>query len=299
MLVALSSSPFYSSEAFVVPTSRATNRLSSPPSSSSLSCPKHVPTFVSRNNGSFQSTALKASDSTMSEAAYTDAAWSAISALPRVADFYSVQTIEPPLLLDVFLNPAKHGAGENAVAAQKTVEKILTAAGVDVSKLRRELEIFLSNQMTVVGSNANKNMSRALSDVLETAREMKTTLGDSFISTEGLLLALAQHDNKFFSDQLGEQGVEYETVFEEVKKSREKSGPANSRSAESMYEALSKYGKDFTQLAAEGKLDPVIGRDDEIRRAIQILSRRTKNNPILLGDPGKFRITGNVFSTHE
>ena len=67
---------------------------------------------------------------------------------------------------------------------------------------------------------------------------------------------------------------------------REKSGPANSRGAETMYEALMKYGIDFTEKAKEGKLDPVIGRDDEIRRAIQILSRRTKNNPVLIGDPG-------------
>ena len=67
---------------------------------------------------------------------------------------------------------------------------------------------------------------------------------------------------------------------------REKSGPANSRGAENNYDALLKYGIDFTEKAEEGKLDPVIGRDDEIRRAIQILSRRTKNNPVLIGDPG-------------
>ena len=67
---------------------------------------------------------------------------------------------------------------------------------------------------------------------------------------------------------------------------REKSGPVKSRSAENMYDALNKYGIDFTEKAENGELDPVIGRDDEIRRAIQILSRRTKNNPVLIGDPG-------------
>jgi ATP-dependent Clp protease ATP-binding subunit ClpB len=85
---------------------------------------------------------------------------------------------------------------------------------------------------------------------------------------------------------LQRQNVGYDTVLDAVKESRSKSGPATSRSAETMYDALNKYGIDFTKRAEEGKLDPVIGRDNEIRRAIQILSRRTKNNPVLLGDPG-------------
>jgi ATP-dependent Clp protease ATP-binding subunit ClpB len=79
------------------------------------------------------------------------------------------------------------------------------------------------------------------------------------------------------------QNVSYQNIVDAVKKSREKSGPATTRSAENTYDALTKYGIDFTAQAEEGKLDPVIGRDDEIRRAIQILSRRTKNNPVLIG----------------
>merc|ERR1719436_596423 len=82
------------------------------------------------------------------------------------------------------------------------------------------------------------------------------------------------------------QGVKFKDVLEAIKKMREKTGPAISRSAENMYDALMKYGIDFTEKARDGKLDPVIGRDDEIRRSIQILSRRTKNNPVLIGDPG-------------
>jgi ATP-dependent Clp protease ATP-binding subunit ClpB len=101
-----------------------------------------------------------------------------------------------------------------------------------------------------------------------------------------LILALAKEDSQFTSDALLKQGIKYTDVLDAVKKSREKSGPAISRSAENMYDALLKYGIDFTERAEEGKLDPVIGRDDEIRRAIQILSRRTKNNPVLIGDPG-------------
>ena len=107
---------------------------------------------------------------------------------------------------------------------------------------------------------------------------------DSFVSTEGLLLALVKEDAQFTRDALLKQDVKYQDVLNVVKKIREKSGPTISRSAETMYDALLKYGIDFTARAEEGKLDPVIGRDDEVRRAIQILSRRTKNNPVLIGD---------------
>lgn len=99
-------------------------------------------------------------------------------------------------------------------------------------------------------------------------------------------MALVKEDILFTRDALLKQDVKYTDVMNVVKEMREKSGPAISRAAENMYDALMKYGIDFTERAKNGKLDPVIGRDDEIRRAIQILSRRTKNNPVLIGDPG-------------
>ena len=108
---------------------------------------------------------------------------------------------------------------------------------------------------------------------------------DSFVSSEALILGLAKEDG-FLQSALFNQGKGYKDVLDAVTAIREKSGPATSRSAENMYDALKKYGIDFTEQAEKGKLDPVIGRDDEIRRAIQILSRRTKNNPVLIGDPG-------------
>lgn len=101
-----------------------------------------------------------------------------------------------------------------------------------------------------------------------------------------MLLALVKEETQFLQEALKKQNVTYNAVLEAVKSAREKSGPATTRAAENNYEALMKYGIDFTALAADGKLDPVIGRDDEIRRAIQVLSRRRKNNPILIGDPG-------------
>lgn len=109
---------------------------------------------------------------------------------------------------------------------------------------------------------------------------------DSFVSTEGLVLALCKEDGQFTREALKKQSKSFDDVLAAVKSIRETSGPATSRGAENMYDALNKYGIDFTERAREGKLDPVIGRDDEIRRAIQILSRRTKNNPVLIGDPG-------------
>merc|ERR1719162_1745053 len=111
-------------------------------------------------------------------------------------------------------------------------------------------------------------------------------LGDSFITTEGLLLALTKTDTLFTNPTLSLQSKTYDDILTAVESIRKKTGPAISRSAENLYDALNKYGIDFTEQAEEGKLDPVIGRDDEIRRAIQILSRRTKNNPVLIGDPG-------------
>jgi ATP-dependent Clp protease ATP-binding subunit ClpB len=234
-----------------------------------------------------QFSALRMSADDFIEAKYTEAAWSIIASVTKVADYYQTQTVESPYLMDILLNPTKHSAGDNAEAAKRVVDKILSSAGVDVKQLRKELESYFSKQPKVNGDNTGqKQMGKTFGQVLETARQTMSVLGDSFVSTEGLLLSLVKEDNEFTRDALLRQGIKYTDVLDAVKKSRKKSGPAISRSAEKMYDALLKYGIDFTEQAEEGKLDPVIGRDDEIRRAIQILSRRTKNNPVLIGDPG-------------
>ncbi|KAL7567909.1 hypothetical protein ACA910_019624 [Epithemia clementina (nom. ined.)] len=221
-----------------------------------------------------------------SEAKYTEAAWAAIASLTKAADYYQASTVEAVILLDVLLNPGKHKAGDAAQSAQRVVETALAKAGVDLKTLRSSLETYLSKQPKVTGAGQQKTMARSLQRVLETARDGKNILGDSYVSSEGLLLALVKEDDRFARDALEKQGVSYADLLKVVQSMREKSGPANSRGAETNYEALLKYGVDFTEKAREGKLDPVIGRDDEIRRAIQILSRRTKNNPVLIGDPG-------------
>jgi ATP-dependent Clp protease ATP-binding subunit ClpB len=218
------------------------------------------------------------------ESKYTEAAWAAIAGLTKAADFYETSTVEAPLILEIMLNPTKHGAGEDAEAAKRVVEKVLGKAGVNLKDLRSDLEKFLAKQPRMSGGGgAQKSMGRTLQRVLEAARLGKSTLGDAFVSTEGLLLGLVKEDTMFTQEALVKQGVKYNDVLQAVKETREKKGSVTSRSAENMYDALMKYGIDFTEKAREGKLDPVIGRDNEIRRAIQILSRRTKNNPVLIG----------------
>jgi ATP-dependent Clp protease ATP-binding subunit ClpB len=217
---------------------------------------------------------------------YTEAAWGIIAALSNASDYYQATQIEAPLMLDLLLNPNKHGAGENAQSAQAAVTKVLQKAGVDLQELRQALEKHLAGQPKMTSGSTQKVLGRDMPRVLQSARTIQSILGDSFVSSEGLLLALIKEDTQFTRKAIQMQGKDYNQILEIVKSMREKSGPTISRSAENMYDALMKYGIDFTDRAREGKLDPVIGRDDEIRRAIQILSRRTKNNPVLIGDPG-------------
>uniref|UniRef100_A0A7S4UWQ6 Clp R domain-containing protein n=1 Tax=Ditylum brightwellii TaxID=49249 RepID=A0A7S4UWQ6_9STRA len=234
----------------------------------------------------FHTTPPRMSPEFFNESKYTEAAWSTVAAVTKVADYYSATAVEAPMLLDVLLNPSKHRAGDNADAAKAIAEKIFQKAGVDLQTFRSDLEKHLSSQPRIGGDTSQKRMATSLSRVLDRARENKSILGDTYVTSEGLVLALAKDDDKFTKEALRRQNVSYNNILSAVEEIRKTSGPATSRSAETNYEALNKYGIDFTERAKEGKLDPVIGRDDEIRRAIQILSRRTKNNPVLIGDPG-------------
>lgn len=233
-------------------------------------------------------TTLRMSSDDFNEQKYTEAGWSVVAALTKAADFYQTSTVESPVLLDLLLNPARHKAGDDAESARKAVEKVLKGVGCDIKVLRKELEAFLASQPKMSGDTGSvqKTMGYNLPKVLEAARSAMSSLGDSFVSAESLLLGLVKEDDKFTTSALLKQDIKYTDINDVVVKIREKAGPLISRSAENNYDALLKYGIDFTEKAEEGKLDPVIGRDDEIRRAIQILSRRTKNNPVLIGDPG-------------
>lgn len=293
LLIAAASWGSSPADAFVPSTPRNTKVWSASPSAvgkRSLDSPfAPINSFLSKTMSGVQrhSLALKMATEDFDQMKYTEAAWASIAALTKVADYYESNNVESFHLLDVMLNPVKHNAGDDAESAKRALEKVLGLAGVDSQKLRKELEDHMSKQPKISSSSTQKNMGQTLPKVLEAARQIKSTLGDSFVSTEILILALAKEDVQFTSSALRKQDITYNDLLASVKEIREKSGPVISRSAENMYDALLKYGIDFTERAEEGKLDPVIGRDDEIRRAIQILSRRTKNNPVLIGDPGK------------
>ncbi len=162
------------------------------------------------------------------------------------------------------------------------VPALLTKVGVAPALATTIAEEFLGKQPRVEGSEPR--LSRALANLLEAADALRQTQGDDFLSTEHLLMALAASDTEL-GRRLKASGVTTEAVREAVRAIRGDRRVTDD-DPESKDDALKKFSQDFTQLAREGKLDPVIGRDEEVRRVMQILSRRTKNNPVLVGEPG-------------
>lgn len=209
-------------------------------------------------------------DNPMNPQIYTEKAWDAIAKLPQYAKKYSTQYAEASLVLRGLLDDGPAGL------SQRVIQK----AGADYATIDKNLEDHLL-KLPKVSDTSNISMGRSMNDCLAKASQLKRDFGDQFISVEHLLLAVADTDGitkKVFQDG----GVNLAKLKEAVMSIRG-SNKVTSRNPEVSYEALKQYSRDLTAAAAEGKLDPVIGRDEEIRRAIQILSRRTKNNPILLG----------------
>jgi ATP-dependent Clp protease ATP-binding subunit ClpB len=137
----------------------------------------------------------------------------------------------------------------------------------------------------VSGQRAGVGLSNDLQAVLQQAESLSSQMGDKFITVEHLFLGLLISTSNL-SSKLTAQGLDLAKLRQSFIKQRGSQGPVNSPNAEEQFGALDKYSKDLTELAAQSKLDPVIGRDEEIRRVIQVLSRRTKNNPVLIGEPG-------------
>jgi len=163
---------------------------------------------------------------------------------------------------------------------------LIRAAGGDPAPVLAAVDAELARQPKVEGSGAGQvYMSPELARVFEQAEQIAQKAGDSYVTVERLLLALTLAKETATSQALAKAGVTPQNLnaaIENVRKGRK----AESASAEEGYDALKKYARDLTEAAREGKLDPVIGRDEEIRRTIQVLSRRTKNNPVLIGEPG-------------
>ena len=162
---------------------------------------------------------------------------------------------------------------------------LMRAAGADPTVALRGTEQALAALPKVEGANTQLYVTTDLARLFETANQMAEKAGDSFVTAERLLLALVMASGAKAAEILKEAGLTPQGLNQAINDLR-KGRTADSASAESAYDALNKYARDLTEAARDGKLDPVIGRDEEIRRAIQVLSRRTKNNPVLIGEPG-------------
>ena len=163
---------------------------------------------------------------------------------------------------------------------------LINRAGGNAKQALEQTEAALAKQPKVSGSGATQpHMAAALARVLDQAEQMATKAGDSFVTVERVLQALSLSKEADSGRILAAAGLTPQNLNNTINDLR-KGRTADSAGAEQAYDALKKYTRDFTEAAAKGQLDPVIGRDEEIRRTIQVLSRRTKNNPVLIGEPG-------------
>ncbi len=165
------------------------------------------------------------------------------------------------------------------------VPSLITACGKDTADLIKSLHELLEKLPKVYGTEIERYPSQALTQVLNTALTDAKTLKDVFVSTEHLFIAIAKQSQTNVGKLLHQFGINQNLLFQALAKVRG-SHTVNDQNPESKIQAIERYSRDLTELAKKSKLDPVIGRDDEIRRVIQVLSRRTKNNPVLIGDPG-------------
>ena len=203
---------------------------------------------------------------------FTDKAWAAILSAQQLAQNRRHQQLESEHLLRALLD-------QEGLAG-----RILDKSGVSPPALQTAVDTYLSQQPSLTNAPDSVFLGKGLNALLDRAETLKQSYGDSFISIEHLLLALAD-DGRCGRQLLSQAGTDtsrLKTAINAVRGSQK----VTDQNPEGTYESLEKYGRDLTSAARDGKLDPVIGRDEEIRRTIQILSRRTKNNPVLIGEPG-------------
>ncbi len=198
---------------------------------------------------------------------FTEKAQEALQAAVELTRDNGQQAVEPEHLLAALIDQ-EEGVGRT----------LLERSGVSIQALRPALTSAIARFPKVSGGG-QPYVSQSLNQVLEQAEKEAAQLKDEYTSTEHLVLALAA------TKLLKDAGADHDELLKALRQIRG-SQRVTDQNPESKYQALEKYGRDLTKLAAEGKLDPVIGRDEEIRRVIQVLSRRTKNNPVLIGEPG-------------
>ena len=203
---------------------------------------------------------------------FTEKAWEAIARTPDIAKQAQQQQIESEHLMRSLL--------ENEGLAVSIFNKL----DMNPQRVRDFTEQFMTKQPKVSGNSTSVYLGRSLDSLLDRADAARKEFGDEFISIEHLLLGYAKDDRfgKFLFQEFKLDEKRLREAIVQVRGNQK----VTDQNPEGKYEALEKYGRDLTEFARQGKLDPVIGRDDEIRRTIQILSRRTKNNPVLIGEPG-------------
>jgi ATP-dependent Clp protease ATP-binding subunit ClpB len=204
---------------------------------------------------------------------FTEKAWEAVVRAQDVAKQARQQQLESEHLLKALL---EQDGG--------LTSSVFNKVGATAQKISERVDQFIARQPKLASPSQNLYLGRSLDTLLDRAEELRKQYGDDFISVEHLVLAFGR-DSRIGQQILREINVDearLKAAIDQIRGTQK----VTSQNPESTYESLNKYGRDLTQLAREGKLDPVIGRDDEIRRTIQILSRRTKNNPVLIGEPG-------------
>ncbi len=203
---------------------------------------------------------------------FTEKAWEAIALTPELTKQAQQQQLESEHLMKALLSQ------------EGLASSLLNKAGVNLRQFQERTEDFIKRQPKISGSVSNVYLGKSLDTLLERADVYRKDYKDEFISIEHLMLAFFKDDR--FGRGLYQEFKLDETKLKEIIAQVRGNQKVTDQNPEGKYESLQKYGRDLTEYARLGKLDPVIGRDDEIRRTIQILSRRTKNNPVLIGEPG-------------
>jgi ATP-dependent Clp protease ATP-binding subunit ClpB len=205
---------------------------------------------------------------------YTEKAREAILGAQSLAQEANHNQVEPEHLLAALLSQS-----------DGVVPQLIEKLGFSSAQLAQEVAQRLSGKPRVYGSSAQLGVSRSLGQVLDQAEREAAQMHDEYVSTEHLLLALTGSYAGEAARLLAGYGIDRNAIYRALTDVRG-TQRVTSQNPEATYQSLEKYGRDLTQLARQGKLDPVIGRDQEIRRVIQVLNRRTKNNPVLIGEAG-------------
>jgi len=205
---------------------------------------------------------------------YTDKARQALLGAQSLAEEANHNQVEPEHLLAALL-----------AQADGVVPQLIDALGASAAQLARDVQQRLASRPQVYGTSAQLSLSPALSRTLTQAEKEASRLQDEYVSTEHMLLSLTGRHAGETASLLERHGVERDAIYRALSQVRG-AQRVTSQNPEATYQSLAKYGRDLTELARQGKLDPVIGRDQEIRRLIQVLNRRTKNNPVLIGEAG-------------